>query len=372
MVAERRTPKRRFEDDRLEMVWAALQTLDVGLRYVVLRELATELNQERVEPRSAQGRIRAAVLSLNHAADVLGEAPTQSTYRELRELHPELQLMSDTTVRRLLGGIPWRDCLRRAFIAAPTEGDFVKQATGEAYSEEEVLQAVRECVADRGGSVPTFNDYLAWVLDPEVTARSGRRPRSLSVFARFGGFRACLVRAGLAVEARQRVDKAGRVVPLHRGYTTDEMSEAVRSVARELGRTPQSSDYRDAREATARTARAGGGIPTALPSLTTLVERFGSWAAVIEEAGLTPLEPRRRPVRRPVYATDEMLNWLRRAWVEIGAPLSPAAYERWRRRLLDEARGSDTHVHIPSCDAIARAFNGWRNARAQAVPSDPR
>ena len=44
MVAERRAPNRRFEDDRLEMVWAALQTLDVGLRYVILREIATELN----------------------------------------------------------------------------------------------------------------------------------------------------------------------------------------------------------------------------------------------------------------------------------------------------------------------------------------
>ena len=77
MVTERRTPKRRVEDDRPEMVWAALQTLDVGLRYIILRELATDLNQERVEPRSAQGRVRAAVLSLNDAADFLGRGSSR-------------------------------------------------------------------------------------------------------------------------------------------------------------------------------------------------------------------------------------------------------------------------------------------------------
>lgn len=61
------------------MVWAALQTLDVALRYVVLRELATDLNTtKQVDPRSAQGRVHAAVVSLHHASDFLGAVPTQS------------------------------------------------------------------------------------------------------------------------------------------------------------------------------------------------------------------------------------------------------------------------------------------------------
>jgi hypothetical protein len=352
------------------MCWAALQTLDVGLRYVILRELATELNEERVEPRSAQGRIHAAILSLNHAADYLGEPPTQRVYRELRELHPELELMPDTTVRRRLGGVPWQDCLRRAFIAAPTEGDFVKEPTGVAYTEEEVDRAVRELVDERPGAVPTFGDYLAWATDPAVASRPGRRPRSLSVFARFGGFRACLVRLGLAVEARHRVDKAGRVVPLRRGYTPQDMRDAVRVVAGELGRTPQSSDYRDMREALTKKARTEG-TGNALPSLTTLVERFGSWEHVVAEAGLPPLEsrPRPRPVgRRPRYSRDELLDWLSKAWVELGAPLTPRAYEAWRRGLLDEGRARGARLTIPSCDAIARGLGGWRNARAQALP----
>src|SRR4051794_21395027 len=121
MVTERRPQNRRFEDEPLEMVWAALQTLDVSRRYVFLRELATELNTERLDPRSARGRVRAAILSLNHATDVLGEAPSQSEYRALRERRPGLGLMPDATVRRLLGGVPWQDCLRRAFVAAPSD-----------------------------------------------------------------------------------------------------------------------------------------------------------------------------------------------------------------------------------------------------------
>src|SRR5437879_4352014 len=103
VVLERRRQGRRFDDDRLEMVWAALQTLDVALRHVVLRELATDLTTELIEPRSAQGRIRAAIVSLNHATDFLGHAPSQSEYRELRALRPELELIPDSAIRRVLG-----------------------------------------------------------------------------------------------------------------------------------------------------------------------------------------------------------------------------------------------------------------------------
>ncbi len=357
------------------MVWAALQTLDVGLRYVVLRELATELDSERVEPRSAQGRVRAAVLCLNHAADVLGEAPTESAYRALRSRHPELGLLPDTTVRRVLGGLSWPDCLRRAFVPAPSEGDFVKHAGGRAFTEDEVLQALRDCVHDRGGVVPTLADYLAWVMDPAVRDRPGRRPHAQSVFARFGGFRACLVQIGLSVDARQRVDRAGRIVPLNRGYSNEEMLEAVRSAAAELGRTPRTSEYRDLREAAARAARAGA--PAVVPpSLTAIVERFGAWAEVVAQAGLPPMEPlpmTRAPVRRrPRYAPEQLLGWLRKAWVDVGPPLPPAAYEAWRRPRLDKARASGRVVEIPSCDAISRRFGGWRNARSLALPDNER
>jgi hypothetical protein len=46
-------------------------------------------------------------------------------------------------------------------------------------------------------------------------------------------------------------------------------------------------------------------------------------------------------------------------------------YESWRRRLLDEARAVGSDLEIPSCDVIARTFDGWRNARALALPKDP-
>lgn len=371
---ERRPQGRRFEDDRLEMVWAALQTLDVGLRYVVLRELATELNSLRLEPRSAQGRVRAAIVSLNHATDFLGEAPTEPAYRALREGRPELRLMPDATVRRLLGNISWQECLRRAFLAAPSDGDFVKRAGAAPFVEEDVLQALRECVHDRGGRIPTFHDYAAWVTDPVVRARPGRRPTSLSVFLRFAGFRACLRSAGFDIDPRQRVDSAGRIVPLRRGYADHELLDAVQARAAELGRTPTSAEYRDLREPNARNVRAGG-IADAGPSLTTLVERFGSWSEVVAAAGLAPLEPRpktRKPAhRRPRYTAAEKLEWVWKAWVAIGSPLTPAAYKSWRQRLLNEGAAQGNELEIPTVDSIEREFGGWRKAREQALPKEP-
>jgi Homing endonuclease associated repeat len=375
VVAERRILRRRFEDDRLEMVWAALETLDVSLRYNVLRELATELGTEQTEPRSYKGRIRAAIVSLNAAADFLEEPPTQSAYRELRRRHPELALIPETTVRRVLGHLTWQDCLRRAMLSTPSAGDFVKRASGRAFTDEEIVGALQAYASERPDHTPTFADYLAWATDPTVADRHERLPASLSVFIRRGGFRACLERAGFKEAARSsRLDSAGRMVPLARGYTDEEMREAVRSVADALGRSPRIAEYREAREETAQHAREArsGDVP---PSYATMINRFGTWNDVLAHAGLPPIERRpSRTGRRQVnarYSKEEMIEWVRKAWIELGAPLTPDAYEVWRRRQLDEADADGRFLQIPTCDTIQRALGGWRRARERAIPEEP-
>jgi hypothetical protein len=89
------------QDQAIRICWAGIQELDVAGKYVVLRELATELALDDVRwTNTPKARVRHAVLSLHQAAETLGHSPTQSEYRELRESFPELDLMPDGSVRR--------------------------------------------------------------------------------------------------------------------------------------------------------------------------------------------------------------------------------------------------------------------------------
>jgi len=112
----------RFSDERLEIVWAAIQTLDPGRLHVVLRELATVYAAAHAQPgRSPLERVRAAVQALHDAASVLGRSPTVPEYRSLRAELPELELPPDGSIRRWLGG-GWNACLKRALLSTVTDG----------------------------------------------------------------------------------------------------------------------------------------------------------------------------------------------------------------------------------------------------------
>src|SRR5829696_3994986 len=241
MAPGRRT--KRFDDPCSEVVWRAILTLDVGPQYELLRELATLFAADGSIIHATRSNPRAAVRALHQAAEILGHPPSIKEYRSLRIERPELRLPSDANVRRWLGG-GWNDCLRRALLEAVSDGDFASRAAGLTfrYRDEEVFAALRECRDDLGHA-PTLSEYCQWSRRPDVLARPGRRPRSLNVFQRCGGFRAALAKAGVIGEREARFAADGRPLPIRYSYTREDMIGALRGVARLLGRSPRPTDY---------------------------------------------------------------------------------------------------------------------------------
>lgn len=359
----------RFESPRLDIVWVAIEALDATHQCIILRELATSVAADGLGPSKPLEKVRPAIRCLHDLADLLGRSPTQYEYRQAAQI-PELDLMPESTLRRRLGGTSWNDCLRRALLSAVSDGDFTTKMMGSAFTQPELIEALVDYARDHDGRAPTFPEFLAWSQDPEVQTRPGRRPRSHRPFARFGGFPAVLKRSGLDLA---RLDRGGRIVPAAYAYSDEELLVAVATVARGLGRSPRLADYRDAYARAAADVR-GGGSASTLPTPSALPERFGPWPNVIAAACLPPLDgslgPRNKCFRKPRYSPEAKLEWIRRAWVVRGAPLTMHAYAAWRRDELGAAEATGGHLEIPSLDAIVYTFHSWPNALKRALPAD--
>jgi hypothetical protein len=241
--------QRRFTDERSEIVWAAIETLDVGLQYALLRELATDFAAEISGNRSMKQRVRRAVLALHDAADVLGHSPSVGEYRQLRVALPELDLPPDPSIRSWLGG-GWNDCLRRSLLPAVADGDFASKEVGLTYrlKDEEIFAALREC-NEEFGHPPTASEYMQWARRPDVIARPGRRFRSYRPLERLGGFREALVKAGVIQADEARFGADGRLLPTSYAYDEAEMKTALLLVADRLGKAPQAGEYQRERDA---------------------------------------------------------------------------------------------------------------------------
>ena len=224
-IMDKNTRPLRFDHEGCNMVWAAIETLDPGLQYEILRELATIFAAASTQPGKNRDKVRRAVFALHDASDVLGHAPSLPEYRRLRGTLPELELPQDSNIRKWLGG-GWNRCLTRAGLDAVSDGDFASHPVGltDRFDDEEVLAAVRECTGDLGHA-PASTEYFPWARSPEVMARPGRRPLPYRPFERLGGFRAALVKAGVIGPDEARYASNGRVIPASYAYEEREMRD---------------------------------------------------------------------------------------------------------------------------------------------------
>lgn len=362
---------RRFDRIEVEVVWAAVMVLDIADKLTILRELATEVAAAGLKRGNEYDKVRAAVISLRDAADLLGRSPSQYEYRQLAKENPEFGLVPDATLRRWLGNGSWDDCLRRAMLDAVSDGDFTTLAEGDRFTEQELVDAIRMYMGEHEGRVPVWAHFVAWARSPEVRARPGRRPSSNGPFQRLGGYREVLARSRLIGATDTRFDIRGRALPSKWKFTDEELREAVLGVARELGRPPREVEYRRAREL----ARDRGVV---LPSVSVLTNRFGGrWSSVLEAAGLDPGENANRSQRRTghettAYTRDELLQAVKWAWTELGEPFTKPAYARWRKAKLAEPSDMEPAVRIPAVETICREFGGWPEAVGQALPPEVR
>jgi hypothetical protein len=230
-------------------------------------------------------------------------------------------------------------------------------AINQRFDDDEIFTALVACRDDLG-HVPRVDEYVAWANRPDVRARPGRRPRSDGPFARFGGFRGALLRAGLLRDASVNQLPDGSEVVRRNAYSSQELLDAIKLVASTLGHLPRREEYRRERDRL-RAKRDGISLPTVHP----IEYLFGSWDAALAAAVRDPAAGGRTDRGNREPAGDEQLDWMRRAWVEIGDPFTITAYEAWRRTKI-EAEG----IAIPSYMTITRRFGSWQNAKRLAFP----
>jgi Homing endonuclease associated repeat len=360
--------RRRFKDVLCEVVWRAIEALDPGRQLLLLRELARQYALSSWNPRTRADQVRTGVCALHDVTEIYGHSPSIAEYRQVRKALPELDLPPDGNIRRWLGG-GWNDCLRRALLNAVTDGDFASRPIGvnDRYDDGEIFGALRECARDLGHR-PSLTEYLGWAHRPDVCERPGRRPRSYKVFERMGGLRAALAAAGLLDESEARYAANRRVLPSRYRYHDEDITKALQTVARPLGRSPRPREYEDQRHRLTQEALSRGETPT-LPTIDVIRKRHGDWNSALVKAGLEPVESSWEPhlgKRRPAYSEEEKLEWIRQAWIACGEHFTTVTYKRWR---LGMVKDRDTPVPCPA--TLERTFGGWREACERALPGRP-
>jgi hypothetical protein len=227
-----------------------------------------------------------------------------------------------------------------------------------------VLAALREC-AESLKHPPSMPEYMQWVRHPEVAARPGRRPRSYHPFQRLGGWRHGLIKAGVIAEDDVRHGVDGRPLPRRYAYSTPEVTEAVRSVADRLGRSPRPGEYSRERERIWEETKAKGDMHL-LPTTDVVRRCFGSWNAALSAAGLETVDHPVPPFtgrKRPAYSPEEKIQSVQRAWRDVGEPFTARAYVEWRRSQVE--RG----LEIPSLAVLTKTFGNWGAACRAALPA---
>lgn len=356
-----RRPYRRFESRETEIVWAAVERLDVADQHALLDELTQELFVEpHLKAQTSSARESRAVLALREATKILGRSPSIKEYSDISDVHPEYAWPHPSRVRAWLGSNSWNTALERAGLQPCVTGAIVRERTGSKFSEDTLIKALQLAAAALE-TVPTFEQYTLWVRRPDVVAKHGLLPRSYMTFARtFGSWPKACTAAGLRA-SDVLITKTG-IVRYAGVYTREQIIDALRVVAAELGRTPAVEEYKAICERTRSETEEGESERTPMPSVEAIKRCFdGKWAAACVAAGLAdPGAGKSAP-----YADDELLAWMRRA-IENDVASSAAVYDRWRAVLLEEAVKAGETLRIPAAQSIKKRFGGWRRARAAA------
>ena len=241
-------PRSRFKDPLSEVVWRAIEALDPGHQLVLLRELATVHAISAGNPRTEADKIRAAVGALRDVAELLD----QLAVSERVPRRPQGLARVGSSARRD-SAPPLKDsrndCLQRALLDAVSDGDFASRPIGvnDRYDDDESFAALRGCGRATSATVPSLTEYLGWAHRPDVRERPGRRPLSYGPFERFGGLRAALAAAGLLSEGEARSASNGRVLPSRYRYHDEDITNALQTVTRLVGRSPRPREYQDQR-----------------------------------------------------------------------------------------------------------------------------
>jgi len=143
----------------------------------------------------------------------------------------------------------------------------------------------------------------------------------------------------------------------------------LRAVAESIGHPPSTTEYRNEYDRR-RTVGDGG-----LPSIASVVRRFGSWPAALAASGLGPpapvraVERRRRYQRRVVhrYTDERIAEALRACARQVERTPMVRDYAAWREDLIAGRPGArPTPIDVPHYRTILNRYGGWDQALSAA------
>jgi hypothetical protein len=382
-----------FADPSARLVWAAISELDVAQQHEVYRQLGAELAVPAGDKSPHGHRVAWAVGALREAVDLLeaeGKVPQLGVeaYRRLRREHPERDFPADSSVRRWFGA-SWNDALRRAELKPVPEGDALVQALGSSFTRQECLQALKECAADTGNSVPGVWNYANWAKRPDVRARPGRRPLSTAPVLRiFGGWRPALEVAGLIRAATSDgandsetglASSPDKVRPsAGYAYSEGELQAALREVAERLGRSPTRDEYGAERAAILAEEKKAGLLPRPFPSFTAHRNHHRRWDESLMAAGLAARNGSQvKNVghrRRHRFTREEIRRALEEAATaaaDAGLSFTAKFYDEWRKEQRARDLAAQRDFSLPSYLTILDRFGGWKKAVGQLLGQAP-
>jgi hypothetical protein len=368
-----------FADPVGDVVWAAVSALSPAEQQVLYKRLRDHLGDELLSENAVSARVHRAIEGLRRASELLGHSPSINEYRRLRESRPEEQLPPDGSIRSALGSGGWNHALRGARLDSVADGDVMGANLGTRLTDVECLAALRACAEDLG-MVPSASLYRSWAARSDVRRRMpGRRPMTITPIVRhFGNFSSGLAAAGLIRDETSAMTLANGVVRMGDGRVTDDqIAAALQEVRDRLGHGPRSNAYGFVREQIIRETAAAGD-PRTIPSVPTLIYRYGSWNRALEKFGMEPFEarsdvkpftPREHNRRLMVFSEEEMLAAIREAAesVEKGPKLGLQDYVLWRKAEIDRSlRETGTARRLPAPETIRTHLGSWTRARKLA------
>lgn len=191
---------------------------------------------------------------------------------------------------------------------------FRKEGRGEPYSDEELLNKLRE-----------LDRHTDGLVTKEDMQEAEETPSAITYQRRFGSWNKAKKLAGL--ETIQPDETKPQ-------YSDEELLAMLRTLSRKLGRSVTIPDLE----------RAEG-----YPEPSTFEQRFGSWNKAKKAAGLETFS---RGERRTQYSREELLEKLRQ--------LADEREETITRSDVDEAE------NVPSTTTYTRRFGSWKNAKRLA------
>ena len=297
--------------------------------------------------------------------DAGGKAPSRRSYDDWRsgQERPD-EWPSSTAIRNTFGN-SWARALD-ALGVAPAPDVVARRLLiiGQGYEREELLEAIRACVASLKPKRLTWEAYRRWARDELTRDKRRRLPLAGRTIKRLCGSWADAVTAAGYPELTQQLGRRQR--PRGPSYDEAAMLEYLRWASRDCGRAAITiGDYQRWRQdqQSETEARGEGNF---FPGPDAFSRRFGSWPKSLREAsqisvGEERLARQKGPRR---LADEELLDSVYKALrasggdCDNGQPkLSATDYKRWVARQIRTLPSG--HHKPPSHELLVKRLGTW-------------